>query len=260
MTFRLYKTHAKGEGYTYRELYGMVIEEWGLRPVPDIGAMSREASHIIRNYLVKEGFIDRIIDKKGHSRYIPKTTRPVTHPILLGTDASTGYNTYALSDEKNFAVIDEEWNVRPKAKTRYVRITISTTFSLDTSGKGSHQRLKFYEATAFTTIPYSDIIDVTAIGKDLRDFIREAFAYYFNPGVAEASEIKIGVEIMSSPPEESLGESTVFIEYGHFDTKAGGYATLKKTKTQMRSEKAQKFEPHAGKGRISQKKLEEFEK
>lgn len=256
MTFKIYKTHRAGEGYHYWEIYSLVIREWGLKPVPDIGAMSREASHIIKNYLVKEGIVDRTIDRLGHVRYIPSVTRIIDKPINLGTDVSTGYNLYSLPDERKFAVIDEEWNVRPEAKKRYIKITVTTTFSLDTGGTTSHQRLKFYEATAFVTVPYTE--DVIIVGGELRDFIREAISYYFNPGVAEASEIKIGVELMSSPPEES-DDPTVLIEYGHGGTRAEGYTTLKKTESQMKSEKAQVYEPHAGFGRPKgQKGLEEF--
>lgn len=258
MAFKLYKSHKvdKTVGYTYNELYGLVVKEWNLKPVPTVGTMARESSKIIKNYLMKEGVVDRVVDKAGHVRYIPKTTRPVAMPINLGTDASTGYNAFALPDEKRFVVMDEDWNVKPEPRTRYVRITVTTTFSLDTGGARSHQRLKFYEATAFTTVAYTE--DVTEVAEDLRDFIREAIAYYFNEGCAEASEIKIGVEIMSSPPEESLGDKTCYIEYGHFDTKSQGYATLKKTETRMRSEKGQVFEPHKGHGRVSQKKIKDF--
>ncbi len=259
MVFKLYKTHKAPDGslgYTYSELYSKVIQEWNLKPIPTIGAMATEASNIIKNYLVKEGRVNRIIDKKGHIRYVPYVTRDVIKPINLGTDVSTGYNVYALPDEKKFAVIDENWNVMPSPKTRYVRITITTTFSLDTGG--GNQRLKFYEATAFVTVPYTT--DVVSTAEELQDFIRSVIAYYFNPGVAEASEIKVGVEIMSSPPEEST-EPTAVIEYGHQDTKSGGYSTLKKTASQMASEKLGGFNPHAGFGRPpKQKKLKEFKK
>jgi len=248
MTFKLYKTHKapdKTLGYTYNELYSKVVKEWNLKPIPDIGAMSREASNIIKNYLIKEGIIEHIIDKRGHSRYIPKVTRTITKPIKLGTDVSTGFNVYSIPDERKFAVMDEDWNVIPSGK-RYLRITISTTFSLDTSG--GNQRLKFYEATAFITIPYSKDITPTTItdyGEELRDFIKSALSHYFNPGVAEASEIKIGVEIMTSPPIESLNTPKVYIEYGHSDTKSGGYRVLEKTPADILGEPS----PHKGFGR-----------
>jgi len=259
MTFTLYKSHKSLDGslgYTYNELYSLVVREFNLKPVPDIGAMSREASKIIKNYFIKEGIVDRTIDKKRHIRYIPTTTRTVAKPINLGTDVSTGYNLYSLPDEKKFVVLDEDWNVKPEAKKRYLKITVTTTFSLDTGGASSHQRLKFYEATAFVTIPYTT--DVISVSGELRDFISGAISFYFNPGVSEASEIKVGVELMSSSPEES-DDPTVIIEYGHGNTKAGGYSTLKKTTSQMVSEQGGGFDPHKGHGRQEQKKLEEFE-
>jgi len=249
MVFKLYKTHKApdtSQGYTYSELYGMVIREWDLKPVPTIGALARKTSNIIKNYLVKEGIVEKVINKEGHVRYIPSTTREVIKPINLGTDVSTGYNIYAIPDEKRFAVIDEDWNVMPSPRMRYLKITVATTFSLDTGG--GNQRLKFYEATAFVTIPYTQ--DVISTAEELQDFIRSAIAYYFNPGVAEASEIKVGVELMSKPPEES-SEPIAVIEYGHQATKSGGYSTLRKTASQMASEKLGRFNPHASYGRPS---------
>jgi len=246
--FKLYKSHNSGKGYTYRELYSLVIREWGLKEFPFL-----EAHRIIKNYLLKEGVVERRLDEKGHVRYIPTKTKIVSKPINLGTDVSTGFNIYALPEEKKFAVIDEEWNVKPEPKKRYIKITVTTTFSLDTGG--GHQRLKFYEATAFVTIPYTT--DVVSIGEELKDFIREAISYYFNPGVAEASEIKIGVELMSNPPEES-GDPVVIIEYGHEDTKFRGYSTLKKKKSLMEKEKKEMFNPHKGFGRPKKEKQEKL--
>lgn len=239
MTVEIFKSRAR-EGYTYREIYSTVIKEFGLTAFP-----FKEAHNIIRNFLVKQNYLNRV-EIEGHIRYVAPETRFLTKPINLGTDVSTGYNVYALPEERRFVNIDENWNV---SSPKYLRLTVSTTFSLDTHGDGSHQRLKFYEATAFRTLNYTE--DIVSFGEDLRDFIREAISHYFNAGCAEASEIKIGVELISNPEEEAF-QNTVYIEYGHTDSKSGGYRVLKKTESDMAGDK----NPHAGLGRKpSQKTL-----
>ncbi len=232
MPIKFFKSH-EGNGYTYREIYSSVIKEFGLTAFP-----FREAHNIIRNLLVKQKYLDRV-EIEGHIRYVAPETRILTKPINLGTDVSTGHNVYAFPDERRFVNIDEQWNV---ASSKYLRLTVSTTFSLDTHGDTSHQRLKFYEATAFRTINYTE--DVAPWGENLRDFIREAISHYFNAGCAEASEIKIGVELISKPEEEAF-QNTVYIEYNNSESKSSGYKVLKKTESDM----GRDVNPHAGIGR-----------